>query len=150
MFEYLIKAKNIIFGKEIEVEILQEYDEERVEVEIIEGVFTGKRAIVYNKDIVKYEICEIMANKLIKLLKENNIEFEYYESFHFNIEGKIDEIYVCINDLERYFYMERRNKFIDYEDMARNYIYYDDSETWKNQCTRKTAKGTLNYIKRFL
>ena len=49
----MIKAKNIITGKEINVKIINPtYDKNLVEVKIIEGKFQGKYAIVDKKDLI--------------------------------------------------------------------------------------------------
>lgn len=67
----MMKAKNIIVGKEIEVKIVdRHYDIDKVEVEVIEGTFKGKYCIVNESDLVVVQV-----NAKLEMVKANSEEY---------------------------------------------------------------------------
>lgn len=66
-----MKAKNIIVGKEIEVKIVdRHYDIDKVEVEVMEGIFKGKYCIVNENDLVIVKV-----NAKLEMVKANSEEY---------------------------------------------------------------------------
>lgn len=86
--------KAIINNKEYKVKMIDEnYDSynELVEVEIVEGVFASKRAIVKESDLIKPMTVkmEMYANKIDKYAKETDLNYEGHRTLDviITIEG---------------------------------------------------------------
>lgn len=90
-----MKAKNIVCGKELQVEVINtNYNEHAVEVKILEGNFTGKCAIVEKKDLVldKHSI----STKIAKYANEDSYErtlttSDYRRSLEFELTIKCED-----------------------------------------------------------
>lgn len=146
----IVKAKNIIIGKEVAVEIIDaQYNETSVEVKILEGNFAGKCAIVNNNDIVKYEVEVSMEEQLAELCKEMEVEFEYSD-YGVVIKGIDYTIFVDVDEDAKEFDLCTLNNNINWSAKADEDVYFEMSSAYKNKVSRKTIKAVKSYIENYV
>ena len=93
----MVKAKNIITGKEINVKIINPtYDKNFVEVEIIDGVFKGQYAIVNKKDLITTTSVNNKTRAKMEISKFNN---EFDRALCLTIYSENEEILDKIIDI---------------------------------------------------
>jgi hypothetical protein len=136
-----------IDGKIVKVIESKPYEEGKIEVFFMYNGITRCGAIVSEEDLITEKLTEIeiKAKELINLINEEvNAEIDvddYDEYTYIYIDGNNYIVNVLI-DNEGYL-LDTYNK-----NMADK--YNDDENKYKNRVTRKTSKGVINYIKRFI
>ena len=147
----IVKAKNIIVGKEVEVKVIDaNYGENMVEVKIAEGTFAGKCAIVKNEDLVVEEVELSMEQQVVALCEEMKVDYSNGIENEIVVEGYDYTIYINIDEEERTFDMSTLNTNINWEDKADEDVYFDMSDAYKNQVSRKTLKAVKSYIEKYV
>lgn len=151
MIKTIVKAKNIIIGKEVVVNIIDsEYNETSVEVKIMEGNFAGRCAIVNKKDIVKYEVELSMEEQVIELCNEMEVEFDNGIENEIVVEGVDYTVYINIDEEEGTYDLSTLNTNINWDNKADEDVYFDMSSAYKNQVSRKTLKAVKSYIEKYV
>lgn len=139
-----------IDNKIVEVIEVKPYDEERnlVEVFFMFNGITKVGAIVKENDLVKKEVSEIeeKTRELVREIRANLGEVdidvdEYDEGNWVYIDADVYTINVLI-DTDHY--------AIDTLNKEKCNNYGDDEELYKNSAVRKTLRGTMNYIEKFI
>lgn len=150
MTKVIYKAKNIIIGQEIEVKIIDaKYNEDCVEVRILEGNFKGRCAIVQKIDLV-LDIIEITReDQVVDLCENMGLNFDNSIENEIVIEADDYRIYVSILE-DCCFHMSTLNKNIDWQKKCDEDIYFDMSQAYKNETIRSTIKAVENYIKKYI
>lgn len=136
-----------IDGKIVKVIESKPYEEGKIEVFFMYNGITRCGAIVSEENLITEELTEIeiKAKELINLINEKvnaEIDVDNYDEYTYvYIEGNNYIVNVLI-DGEGYL-LDTYNK-----NMADK--YNNDENKYKNRITRKTSKGVINYIKRFI
>lgn len=139
-----------IDNKIVEVIEVKPYDEERnlVEVFFMFNGITKVGAIVKENDLIKEEVSEIeeKTRKLVREIRANLGEVdidvdEYDEGNWVYIDANVYTINVLIDT--DYYAIDTLNK-----EKCNSYEY--DEDLYKNSAVRKTLKGTMNYIEKFI
>lgn len=136
-----------IDGKIVKVIESKPYEEGKIEVFFMYNGITRCGAIVSEEDLITEESTEIeiKAEELINLINEEvNIDIDVEnddEYTYIYIDGNNYIVNVLV-DNEGYL-LDTYNK-----NMADK--YNDDENKYKNRVTRKTMRGAINYIKRFI
>ncbi|MFQ9298944.1 MAG: hypothetical protein ACLR4X_11170 [Clostridia bacterium] len=136
-----------IDGKIVKVIESKPYEEGKIEVFFMYNGITRCGAIVLEEDLITEELTEIeiKTKELINLINEKvnaEIDVDNYDEYTYvYIEGNNYIVNVLI-DGEGYL-LDTYNK-----NMADK--YNNDENKYKNRITRKTSKGVINYIKRFI
>lgn len=143
------KLKAIVDGKTVDVLEVKEYDNERNLVEIF-FMFNGRRTgAIISKNNLLDSIAEIKTEELMCLLKEEGFE-SHADFFGFDDElcaivtvtGIDYVVYVQIDEKGEYFLSTLNIE------KSKHYSVYEDE--YKNKAIRKTTKGALNYVKKFV
>ena len=93
----MVKAKNIITGKKVEVKVVNSvYDKNLVEVKIIEGKFKGKYAIVDKKDLIT---TTSVNNKTRAKMEISKFDSEFDRALCLSIYSENEEILDKIIDI---------------------------------------------------
>lgn len=141
----ITKAK--IDNKIVEIIESKPYDEGRVEVFFMFNGITRCGAIVSKENLITEELTEIeiKTKELINLINEKvnaEIDVDNYDEYTYvYIEGNNYIVNVLI-DGEGYLLDTYNKNMVD--------KYNNDENKYKNRITRKTSKGVINYIKRFI
>lgn len=141
----ITKAK--IDNKIVEIIESKPYDEGRVEVFFMFNGITRCGAIVSKENLITEELTEIeiKTKELINLINEKvnaEIDVDNYDEYTYvYIEGNNYIVNVLI-DCEGYLLDTYNKNMVD--------KYNNDENKYKNRITRKTSKGVINYIKRFI
>lgn len=140
-----VKCSNITIGKQLLCQVINpKYNDNSIEVEIIEGIFKGSYAIVNLSDVIiaDDEIKEegntqILAN----FLDKNNIEFESFNcgGSYICVEGDKYQIYIAIDESGYY----GSTKHLERE------IGFHESE-YKNERPMTKVNTVMKYIEKFL
>ena len=139
-----------IDNKIVEVIEVKPYDEERnlVEVFFMFNGITKVGAIVKENDLIKEEISEVeektreLVREIEANLEEVDIDVDEYDEFNWvYIDADTYTINVLVD--ENQYTMDTLNK-----DKCNS--YGDDEDLYKNSVVRKTLKGTMNYIEKFI
>lgn len=151
MKKIIVKANNIIIGKEVEVNIIDaNYNETSVEVKIVEGQFKGACAIVNKNDIVKYEVELTMEEQVVELCEQMGIDYSNGIQDEIVVEGFDYIVYIRVDEETKTFDMSTLNTNVDWDAKEAEDIYFDMSDAHKNQVSRKTLKAVKNYIERYV
>lgn len=151
MKKIIVKANNIIIGKEVEVNIIDaNYNETSVEVKIAEGQFKGACAIVNKNDIVKYEVELTMEEQVVELCEQMGVDYTNGIENEVVVEGFDYTIYINIDEEAGTFDMSTLNNNIDWEAKEEDDVYFDMSDAYKNSVSRKTLKAVKSYIERYV
>ena len=141
----ITKAK--IDNKIVEIIESKPYDEGRVEVFFMFNGITRCGAIVSEENLITEEITEVeeRVNQIVTLLNEEidgEIDIDNYEEFAY--------IYIIGNNYTINILVEENEYLLDTynKKLAKSYGEYDDK--YKNRVVRKTTKGVINYIKKFI
>ena len=144
----MLKITNAkIDNKIVEVIESKPYDEGRVEVFFMFNGITRCGAIVSKENLITEELTEIeiKTKELINLINEKvnaEIDVDNYDEYTYvYIEGNNYIVNVLI-DCEGYLLDTYNKNMVD--------KYNNDENKYKNRITRKTSKGVINYIKRFI
>lgn len=136
-----------IDGKIVKVIESKPYEEGKIEVFFMYNGITRCGAIVSKENLITEELTEIeiKAKELINLINEEvNAEIDvddYDEYTYIYIDGNNYIVNVLI-DNEGYLLDTYNKNMVD--------KYNNDENKYKNRITRKTSKGVINYIKRFI
>lgn len=141
----ITKAK--IDNKIVEIIESKPYDEGRVEVFFMFNGITRCGAIVSKENLITEEITEVeeRVNQIVPLLNkeiDGKIDIDNYDEFAY--------IYVIGNNYTVNILVEENEYLLDTynKELAKSYKEYEDK--YKNRVIRKTNKGVINYIKRFI
>ena len=120
----MIKAKNIITGKEINVKIINPtYNKNLVEVKIIEGKFKGKYAIVDKKDLITTTSVNNKTRAKMEISKFNN---EFDRALCLTIYSENEKILDKIIDIfENRLNIEFTMCLFEYENLIGDTCYID-------------------------
>ena len=149
----MMKAKNIVLGKEIEIIIIDSnYSDDCVEVKIMEGCFAGKCVIVKKEDLVKGE--KVKASlKVSKFENDTDNEDEKRRALCVTVTSVDDNtLYNIIGEFER----RLNKKGLDIEFC---YCPFEDGDMVGDTCyinfkygemkeTKEIIKGTWKELKR--
>lgn len=136
-----------IDGKIVKVIESKPYEEGKTEVFFMYNGITRCGAIVSEEDLITEELTEIeiKTKELINLINEKvnaEIDVDNYDEYTYvYIEGNNYIVNVLI-DGEGYLLDTYNKNMVD--------KYNNDENKYKNRITRKTSKGVINYIKRFI
>ena len=136
-----------IDGKIVKVIESKPYEEGKIEVFFMYNGITRCGAIVSEENLITEELTEIeiKAKELINLINEEvNAEIDvddYDEYTYIYIDGNNYIVNVLI-DNEGYLLDTYNKNMVD--------KYNANENKYKNRVTRKTSKGVINYIKRFI
>lgn len=139
-----------IDNKIVEVIEVKPYDEERnlVEVFFMFNGITKVGAIVKENDLIKEEISEVeektreLVREIEANLEEVDIDVDEYDEFNWVY---IDADTYTINVL-----VEGDRYSIDTFNKEKYSNYGDEEDLYKNSAVRKTLKGAMNYIEKFI
>lgn len=139
-----------IDNKIVEVIEVKPYDEERnlVEVFFMFNGITKVGAIVKENDLIKEEISEVeektreLVREIRASLGEVNIDVDEYDEGNW-VYIDVDTYIINVLVDENQYTMDTLNK-----DKCNS--YGDDEDLYKNSVVRKTLKGTMNYIEKFI
>jgi hypothetical protein len=139
-----------IDNKIVEVIEVKPYDEERnlVEVFFMFNGITKVGAIVKENDLIKEEVSEVeeKTRELVREIEANlgevDIDVDEYDEWNWvYIDADVYTINVLV-DIDHY--------AIDTLNKEKCNNYGDDEDLYKNSVIRKTLRGTINYIKKFI
>lgn len=139
-----------IDNKIVEVIEVKPYDKKRnlVEVFFMFNGITKVGAIVKENDLIKEEVSEVeeKTRELVREIEANlgevDIDVDEYDEFNWvYIDADTYTINVLVD--ENQYTMDTLNK-----DKCNS--YGDDEDLYKNSVVRKTLKGTMNYIEKFI
>lgn len=139
-----------IDNKIVEVIEVKPYDEERnlVEVFFMFNGITRVGTIVKENDLIKEEVSEVeeKTRELVREIEANlgevDIDVDEYDEFNWVY---IDADTYTINVL-----VEEDRYSIDTFNKEKCSSYGDEEDLYKNSAVRKTLKGTMNYIEKFI
>lgn len=139
-----------IDNKIVEVIEVKPYDKKRnlVEVFFMFNGITKVGAIVKENDLIKEEISEVeeKTRELVREIEANlgevDIDVDEYDEFNWVY---IDADTYTINVL-----VEEDRYSIDTFNKEKCSSYGDEEDLYKNSAIRKTLKGTMNYIEKFI
>lgn len=139
-----------IDNKIVEVIEIKPYDKERnlVEVFFMFNGITKVGAIVKENDLIKEEVSEVeeKTRELVREIKANlgeiDIDVDTYDEWNWvYVDADVYTINVFINT--DYYAIDTLNK-----EKCNN--YRDGEDLYKNSVIRKTVRGTINYIEKFI
>lgn len=139
-----------IDNKIVEVIEVKPYDKKRnlVEVFFMFNGITKVGAIVKENDLIKEEISEVeektreLVREIRASLGEVNIDVDEYDEGNW-VYIDVDTYIINVLVDENQYTMDTLNK-----DKCNS--YGDDEDLYKNSVVRKTLKGTMNYIEKFI
>lgn len=151
MTNTIVKANNIIIGKEVEVVIIDaNYSETLVEVKIAEGQFKGACTIVNKNDIVNYTVALTMEEQVVELCKEMEVNYSNGVENEVIVEGLDYIVYINIDEEQQAFNMCTLNTNINWQTKQDEDIYFDMASAYKHNVSKKTLKAVKNYITKYV
>ena len=90
---------------------------------------------------------EVLAKDLIKLI---DAEFGVDADTSIDMYGDVTWVYVEGMQYQVNICIDEDGYALDTINLDRKDSYSDDEDFYKNQTSRKTVKGVMNYIKRFI
>ena len=130
--EKIYKAKYIQGEKYIEIKNIDwDYSEDMVEARIVEGSFKGQMVVVSKCYIREYNSME---EKMIDFLNKEGYTWESMgvETWCI-VHGTDYEVNIYVDTEEGTFDVETLNLNVDYDNIHKNDVYWDDTDKYKNK-----------------
>lgn len=134
-------------GKIVKVIESKPYEEGKIEVFFMYNGITRCGAIISEEDLITEELTEIeiKTKELINLINEEvNTEIDVEN------DDKYTYIYIDGNNYIVNVLIDNEGYLLDTYNKNMADKYNDDENKYKNRVTRKTMRGVINYIKRFI
>lgn len=137
-------------GKEYRGEIIRKGNDSR-NLNIYQVRLEDGRTGMVHADNIRDEKVELtMEEQVVELCKEMQVNYSNGIQDEIVVEGFDYIVYIHIDEETKTFDMSTLNTNVDWDAKEAEDIYFDMSDAYKNQVSRKTLKAVKNYIERYV